>query len=303
MAIFFKGVSSPLSNFYPCQIFYLGFIFQSVEHAYQFAKARFHGLHHLAHKIRNAPTAGILKSLTKNITISENWHKNKLNILWELVNIKFNNCSAFKEFLLSTNNQNLNHNVSDAYWRTGDEGGQKIGGQNIFGNMLMQLRNCHLPPPQSKLPIKQTTLGLYGSSYVKHLETFYAQQNYPNYETRFFGQGGMTVHSFNKTLLTRLIEFKPMVAIILLGGNDINSKSKPLDITHGLLGIQETLKTAGIQHVFIFEIPTRGKYRDPQLDQASFDNIRRTVLVHFNAEGSKHLLLKIIRSANKIVAS
>ncbi|KAJ8301048.1 hypothetical protein KUTeg_022567 [Tegillarca granosa] len=112
---------SPLSNFFPCQIFYMSILFNSVEHAYQHTKARFHGLHHLAHQIRLAPTAAKAKNLTKFIRISDHWQQNKISILQELLKIKFTHCSAFKEFLLSTQNQNLYHNVSDWFWGTGDE--------------------------------------------------------------------------------------------------------------------------------------------------------------------------------------
>ena len=65
-----QGATTVLSNFFMWSIQFMGMLFPSVEHVYQFLKARFHGRPDLCQQILKAPTA----AAAKQIQVTNDWN-------------------------------------------------------------------------------------------------------------------------------------------------------------------------------------------------------------------------------------
>ena len=100
--IYFKGAGHILSNFYLCTIVYKGMSFPSSEHLYQYRKTVEHSNFHLAEQIRHAETASEVKKLSKFIKSSQNWFRIKLQIMFEITDLKYHQCQKFRNYLLGT---------------------------------------------------------------------------------------------------------------------------------------------------------------------------------------------------------
>ena len=57
----------------------MGMLFPSVEHAYQFLKARFHGRPDLCQQILKAPTAAAAKQIAKQIQVTNDWNDRRVS--------------------------------------------------------------------------------------------------------------------------------------------------------------------------------------------------------------------------------
>ena len=146
-----KGHKNPLSNFFSCTLLYRGLRFRSLEHLYQWHKARFHDFHHLAHRIITAPHAGVAKSLSKEIhpaQISPRWKRFRMTLMVDLLNLKFHTCKIFRDTLMALpEGTHISHPVQDSFWGTGNDG----KGDDIFGALLNNLRQRNT---QHKTPTK-----------------------------------------------------------------------------------------------------------------------------------------------------
>jgi ribA/ribD-fused uncharacterized protein len=128
----FDGEYRFLSNFYGCQLNLNGWVFSSVENAYQASKStdpevwkQFQNL--------SAPQA---KRLGRKIEMRADWDQIKLDVMEELLREKFS-IPSLKEKLLNTGSQELvegNH-WGDVYW-----GVCRGSGQNQLGKLLMKIR-------------------------------------------------------------------------------------------------------------------------------------------------------------------
>jgi len=65
--ISFSGERSVFSNFYPCEVSAFGISYKSVEAAYLFIKAVFHGEFDTARYVNDAPTGGVAKRRSKRV--------------------------------------------------------------------------------------------------------------------------------------------------------------------------------------------------------------------------------------------
>lgn len=130
----FTGQYRFLSNFWPCSIQFDGYIYASVEHAYQAAKTDNLDLRELIREL----TAGKAKNIGRSILLSEDWNDRKYDIMYHLVTQKFFNVMLLRESLLATGDQQLveGNNWGDIYW--GVCNGQ---GENNLGKILMQVRS------------------------------------------------------------------------------------------------------------------------------------------------------------------
>ena len=128
----FDGDLYFLSNFYPCNITINGITFPSVENAFQSRKcANYSDMI----KFRDI-TSGQAKRLGRRIEMRDDWDSVKLDVMYDLVKIKFSN-PELKSRLLSTGDYELveNNNWKDFYW------GRCNGvGQNHLGKILMRVR-------------------------------------------------------------------------------------------------------------------------------------------------------------------
>jgi ribA/ribD-fused uncharacterized protein len=134
------GNLSVLSNFYSTKLRYRGTSFTSAEHAYQHSMALFHSRPDVAYRILTAHTPAQAKRFSKVIKQCEQWHEAKPAIMSEILLAKANQCLAFKEKLLETDNKKLIHNIdTDSYWGCGRD----LQGTNMMGKLLEELR-CNI---------------------------------------------------------------------------------------------------------------------------------------------------------------
>ncbi len=132
----FQGKYRFLSNFYPVKIRYAGIEYPSVEHAYQAAKTFDHKKRL---EIANLKTPGIAKRTGQTVILRHDWEEIKLDMMYDLVKMKFENNILLQKLLLDTNNEDLQEGNwwGDEYWgvnlRTGE-------GENQLGKILMDIR-------------------------------------------------------------------------------------------------------------------------------------------------------------------
>jgi len=135
----FTGEYNFLSNFAPCDISYEGITYLSAEAAFQAAKCadkqnRFK-FQHLE--------PGEAKRLGKKINLRPDWITVKVDIMREIIQIKFSSNSDFKEKLLKTEDAELieGNTWHDNFWGSCecDRCNHKPG-KNMLGNLLMEYR-------------------------------------------------------------------------------------------------------------------------------------------------------------------
>ena len=139
----FEGEYRFLSNFFssPIKVNTAAgiFVFPSVENAYQAAKCN---------KISDIKQftdcfAGVAKKLGRNVELRPDWNKIRLQVMTNLVEIKFQTNAELKHKLLQTEHLQL---VEGNYWHDNYWGNcictkcSNIEGQNHLGKILMQLR-------------------------------------------------------------------------------------------------------------------------------------------------------------------
>ena len=110
--------------------------FPSSEHLYQYRKVVEHSNFHLAEHIRHVEAASEAKKLSKFIKSSQNWFRIKLQIMFEITDLKYHQCLKFRNYLLGTGDRELIHTVSDDYWGQGRNG----KGWNTHGKVLKLCR-------------------------------------------------------------------------------------------------------------------------------------------------------------------
>lgn len=132
----FQGQYRFLSNFWEHPIPYEGLEYRTSEHAYQAAKTT-----DLFERtcIQQAHTPGQAKRLGRRITIRPDWDAIKLDVMEEILNIKFAD-PKLKAMLLATGDQELieGNTWNDTYW-----GICNGAGHNHLGRILMKIRGSH----------------------------------------------------------------------------------------------------------------------------------------------------------------
>lgn len=128
----FKGEYRWLSNFYPAKVYYGYYLFPSVEHAFQAAKAPI-----LTRTKFQFGLPGTAKRLGRQQPLPHNWEHIKIPIMRSLLAQKFEFNSELGLFLQGTEGALVEGNTwGDTFWGMCD--GQ---GQNILGRLLMERRN------------------------------------------------------------------------------------------------------------------------------------------------------------------
>lgn len=136
----FRGKYAFLSNFYSCLIEYNGLQFGSVESAYQAQKT-------LNDKIREEFTqydSRKAKTVSKLLTVRGDWHKIKLQVMFDLLLIKFANLDLQKKLLDTGDELLIEGNIwHDLFW--GVCGCDTCGGwgKNHLGRLLMRMRQYY----------------------------------------------------------------------------------------------------------------------------------------------------------------
>ena len=129
----FVGPYRWLSNFWPCQINFMGLTFPSVENAYQAAKCK----DPIRRKLFLSCSAATAKSLGRQIEIHPDWDNIKLGVMFRLIEKKFQD-PILRKILLDTGDHQLieGNNWGDTFW--GVCNGE---GQNRLGKILMAERS------------------------------------------------------------------------------------------------------------------------------------------------------------------
>lgn len=128
----FVGEYAFLSNFFPCELVYRGEQYPSVEHAYQASKSEDKDVR----KQFMSPisiSAGQAKKIGRQINIRGNWEKIKLQVMTDLIDIKFNN-DYFRIKLLDTLPRQL---IEGNWWGDRYWGMCNGTGKNNLGKILM----------------------------------------------------------------------------------------------------------------------------------------------------------------------
>ena len=129
----FVGDYEFLSNFYPVSIEHKGMVFMSLEHAYQAAKTR-----RVAERrwIADSMSPGQAKKRGHMVGLRPDWEQIKVQVMEELLAIKFSNPMLRRKLLLTKNAHLIegNHH-KDTFW-----GRVGVVGENHLGRLLMKLR-------------------------------------------------------------------------------------------------------------------------------------------------------------------
>jgi len=130
----FSGDYRFLSNFYPSVIIRHARIYDTVEHAYQAAKTN---NQYEKDMIRRMSTPGCAKKLGKQATLRYDWDDVKLQIMFNLVSVKFTDPRLIIKLKATKNKELIEGNTwGDIFW--GMCGGV---GENHLGKILMNVRS------------------------------------------------------------------------------------------------------------------------------------------------------------------
>lgn len=135
----FRGSYRFLSNFYPCKVVYEGYVYPTVEHAFQAAKCE-----HLSdvELIRAAKTPGDAKSLGLRVKMRADWEARKKCIMYQLLLSKFKDPKLLRKLERTALKELIEENTwHDGYWGICVCGICKRGGANILGELLMRVRS------------------------------------------------------------------------------------------------------------------------------------------------------------------
>ena len=124
-----------LSNFYPCEVKFRGYIFPSTENAYQFAKIPYNLRNTYVDLFINCPP-NIAKKNGRSVKIRNNWENIKVKIMFALLTKKFKN-PVLRKKLLDTGNAIL---IEGNYWNDTFWGVCNNVGKNMLGKLLMKVR-------------------------------------------------------------------------------------------------------------------------------------------------------------------
>jgi len=136
----FKNEFGFLSNFHISPFVWNGYCWNTVEHAYQAAKAKFFNDRWL---IRIAKTPAIAKNLGRSVSLREDWEQVKVSIMTELVWLKFEYNPTLRDKLIDTDPAEL---VEGNWWHDNFWGDcfckkcLKQEGKNMLGFILMEVR-------------------------------------------------------------------------------------------------------------------------------------------------------------------
>ncbi len=133
----FEGEFAFLSNFYPSVVPYEGFVFKTVEHAYQAAKnPTIDNLRKFAIELE---TPGQAKRSGRLGNVRADWEQVKVGIMHQLLQEKFK-IPELREKLLATGDRLLEEGNwwGDKFWGVSPVGSGN--GKNALGKLLMQIR-------------------------------------------------------------------------------------------------------------------------------------------------------------------
>ena len=145
----FFGGSSPLSNFYQCNLKIDNQKYISVEQYFQMEKSIFAENQEATKKIREASSSGACKKIGDSVTIAndDDWMAKAKNVMFKGMKAKFEQNERAKSFLLQTGNKFLAEATLNKIWGSGlklndaKHSEREFPGRNITGEILMSVRD------------------------------------------------------------------------------------------------------------------------------------------------------------------
>ena len=139
------------SNLYPCDICYDGNTFASVEHAYQYTKAKTYGHDDPADQIRKAKDGKEAQKLAREIREDDAWNLVQVNVMTSLINEKVKSHLEFRNALIESKGYTLAEATSHPFWTSGlgpemtlCTPPERYPGLNMLGKILMDEREILL---------------------------------------------------------------------------------------------------------------------------------------------------------------
>ena len=132
-----------LSNFYLCNINYCGFVFPSLENAYQASKYGGDDVVSVYQEFTSF-TPGKAKRKGQKLLYRNDWEDVKISVMETLLRIKFSQLDLMQKLLATGENILIEGNHwHDNFW--GSCSCEKCGnhGQNHLGKLLMKIRSEH----------------------------------------------------------------------------------------------------------------------------------------------------------------
>ena len=135
---YFRGGHDPLSNFHMVRLSVFGKFFQSLEHAYQWKKAKYLRQDDIADLIMNTSSPGHVKQITDEHldAYGTDWWQIRQSVMYELLMVKCKQCPAFVTELLQSGDDEIVEDTNHSYWARGEDG----QGLNMLGELLMFVR-------------------------------------------------------------------------------------------------------------------------------------------------------------------
>ncbi len=135
----FRGEYFFLSNFYPIEIKYEEFTYPSLEHAYMAQKSNSFKWRIFCTDSFN--TAGLVKTMSKQEKLVEDWEEKKVELMEKLLRIKFTHISLRKKLLETGDKILIEGNWhGDKFWGKCLKTDPPVG-ENILGRLLMKIRS------------------------------------------------------------------------------------------------------------------------------------------------------------------
>jgi conserved hypothetical protein, ribA/ribD-fused len=148
ITLFYRN--SPFSNFYPSKFYLDGEYFLTVEHYFQFSKAKYFKDELRANKILIAVTAMEAKRLGHSVTQFDKskWDEISFTIMKRGVTAKFSQNGFLKRFLQRSQGIIAEASSTDTKWGIGLAENdpeafsqEKWKGENLLGKILMEIRD------------------------------------------------------------------------------------------------------------------------------------------------------------------
>lgn len=155
-ALFFMGNENlkefrGLENGFDAKIVVDGVTFPTVEHYYQWSKAKLFGDGEAEKKIMKTPSPKSVKTYGKKVKnfVEETWNEKKDGIMRTALRAKFSQHPELKDLLMSTKDRPIGEaDPRDKYWGIGTgadtskaKNPEKWPGKNMLGKLLMELRS------------------------------------------------------------------------------------------------------------------------------------------------------------------
>lgn len=146
-SVAFQSALSPLSNLFPCVMFFKGIRYTSLEQAYQHLRTLHHQRYDIARDIMALLNPYDIMNQGKEYSDNEDWLGQRLPLMESLVRHKLEQVPIFADTLRSTGSHLLVENTFNPFWGSGCTFQSPLvwnasyPGQNHLGRILERVRS------------------------------------------------------------------------------------------------------------------------------------------------------------------